>query len=68
MSDGPSTQLNARVLVVDDDASARQLVRKYLGSRGASVFEAENAYFALGRLTDAEIDARIKAEVLESPR
>ena len=56
MSDATSTQLNARVLVVDDDASARQLVRKYLGTRGASVFEAENAYFALGRLTEAEID------------
>lgn len=45
-----------RVLVVDDDAPARQLVRKYLASRGAVVFEAENPYFALGRLTDADID------------
>ncbi|MGQ0562796.1 MAG: response regulator, partial [Gemmatimonadota bacterium] len=50
------TQLDARVLVVDDDAPARQLVRKYLASRGATVFEAENAYYALGRLTDAEVD------------
>lgn len=50
------TQLNARVLVVDDDAPSRQLVRKYLTSRGVTVFEAENAYFALGRLTEAEID------------
>jgi diguanylate cyclase (GGDEF)-like protein/PAS domain S-box-containing protein len=44
------------VLVVDDDTPARQLVRKYLVSRGAVVFEAENPYFALGRLTDADID------------
>ena len=49
-------ELTARVLVVDDDAPARQLVRKYLVSRGAVVFEAENPYFALGRLTDADID------------
>lgn len=53
------TQLNARVLVVDDDTPARQLVRKYLASRGATVFEAENAYYALGRMTDAEIDLLI---------
>ena len=45
-----------RVLVVDDDTPARQLVRKYLVSCGAVVFEAENPYFALGRLTDADID------------
>ena len=44
------------MLVVDDDTPARQLVRKYLVSRGAVVFEAENPYFALGRLTDADID------------
>src|SRR5688572_24737487 len=50
------TQMNARILVVDDDAPARQLVRKYLSSRGSTVFEAENAYFALGRMTEAEID------------
>jgi diguanylate cyclase (GGDEF)-like protein/PAS domain S-box-containing protein len=50
------TQMNARILVVDDDTPARQLVRKYLASRGATVFEAENAYFALGRMTEAEID------------
>lgn len=50
------TQLNARVLVVDDDAPARQLVRKYLTTRGVTVFEAENAYFALGRITEAQID------------
>ncbi len=50
------TQMNARVLVVDDDAPARQLVGKYLSSRGSTVFEAENAYFALGRMTEAEID------------
>jgi diguanylate cyclase (GGDEF)-like protein/PAS domain S-box-containing protein len=50
------TQLNARILVVEDDAPARQLLRKYLASRGATVFEAENAYFALGRMTEAEID------------
>jgi CheY-like chemotaxis protein len=49
-------ELNVRVLVVDDDTPARQLVRKYLVSRGAVVFEAENPYFALGRLTDADID------------
>jgi diguanylate cyclase (GGDEF)-like protein/PAS domain S-box-containing protein len=49
-------ELNVRVLVVDDDTPARQLVRKYLASRGAVVFEAENPYFALGRLTDADID------------
>jgi CheY-like chemotaxis protein len=48
--------MTARVLVVDDDAPSRQLVRKYLVSRGGTVFEAENAYFALGRLTEAEID------------
>ncbi|HEY0809578.1 MAG TPA: response regulator, partial [Longimicrobiales bacterium] len=52
----PSQELTARVLVVDDDAPARQLVRKYLVSRGAVVFEAENPYFALGRLSDADID------------
>jgi diguanylate cyclase (GGDEF)-like protein/PAS domain S-box-containing protein len=51
--------LTTRFLVVDDDASARQLVRKYLSTRGATVFEAENAYFALGRLTDAEVDVVI---------
>jgi len=56
MSNVVYTQLNARVLVVDDDAPARQLVRKYLSSRGGTVFEAENAYYALGRLTEAEID------------
>ena len=56
MSNGVYTQFNARVLVVDDDAPTRQLVRKYLSSRGATVFEAENAYYALGRLTEAEID------------
>lgn len=56
MSNVVYTQFDARVLVVDDDAPARQLVRKYLASRGATVFEAENAYFALGRLTEAEID------------
>jgi len=56
MSEAKYTQLNARVLVVDDDGSARQLVRKYLGSRGATVFEAENAYYALGRMTEAAID------------
>src|SRR5687768_15080779 len=50
------SQMTARVLVVDDDAPARQLVRKYLASRGGTVFEAENAYFALGRLTEAQID------------
>ena len=50
------SELRARVLVVDDDTPARQLVRKYLVSRGAVVFEAENPYFALGRLTDADID------------
>jgi diguanylate cyclase (GGDEF)-like protein/PAS domain S-box-containing protein len=49
-------ELSVRVLVVDDDTPARQLVRKYLVSRGAVVFEAENPYFALGRLTDADID------------
>jgi diguanylate cyclase (GGDEF)-like protein/PAS domain S-box-containing protein len=52
----PYQELTARVLVVDDDAPARQLVRKYLASRGAVVFEAENPYFALGRLADADID------------
>jgi diguanylate cyclase (GGDEF)-like protein/PAS domain S-box-containing protein len=52
----PVQELSARVLVVDDDTPARQLVRKYLVSRGAVVFEAENPYFALGRLTDADID------------
>jgi diguanylate cyclase (GGDEF)-like protein/PAS domain S-box-containing protein len=52
----PCPELSARVLVVDDDTPARQLVRKYLVSRGAVVFEAENPYFALGRLTDADID------------
>ena len=52
----PCQELSARVLVVDDDTPARQLVRKYLVSRGAVVFEAENPYFALGRLTDADID------------
>ena len=56
MPDAVYTELKARVLVVDDDAPARQLVRKYLTSRGAGVFEAENAYFALGRLTEAHID------------
>lgn len=56
MSTNIYAQLTARVLVVDDDAPARQLVRKYLTSRGGTVFEAENAYFALGRLTEAEID------------
>ena len=56
MQNSPSPDLNARVLVVDDDAPARQLIRKYLASRGAVVFEAENPYFALGRLTDADID------------
>ena len=56
MQNVPVPELNARVLVVDDDAPARQLVRKYLVSRGAVVFEAENPYFALGRLTDADID------------
>src|SRR5688572_7756043 len=49
-------ELSVRILVVDDDTPARQLVRKYLVSRGAVVFEAENPYFALGRLTDADID------------
>ncbi|HEY0670631.1 MAG TPA: diguanylate cyclase [Longimicrobiales bacterium] len=44
------------MLVVDDDSQARQLIRKYLVSRGHVVFEAENPYFALGRLTDADID------------
>jgi diguanylate cyclase (GGDEF)-like protein/PAS domain S-box-containing protein len=52
----PCQELGVRVLVVDDDTPARQLVRKYLVSRGAVVFEAENPYFALGRLTDADID------------
>jgi diguanylate cyclase (GGDEF)-like protein/PAS domain S-box-containing protein len=52
-------QLNARVLVVEDDAPARQLARRYLGSRGATVFEAENAYFALGRLTETQVDVVI---------
>src|SRR5574339_435987 len=52
----PCPELSARVLVVDDDTPARQLVRKYLAARGAVVFEAENPYFALGRLTDADID------------
>jgi diguanylate cyclase (GGDEF)-like protein/PAS domain S-box-containing protein len=52
----PCQELSVRVLVVDDDTPARQLVRKYLVSRGAVVFEAENPYFALGRLTDADID------------
>ena len=56
MPNAPYPELNARVLVVDDDAPARQLVRKYLAGRGAVVFEAENPYFALGRLTDADID------------
>lgn len=56
MSNVVYTEINARVLIVDDDAPARQLVRKYLSSRGGTVFEAENAYFALGRLTEAEID------------
>src|SRR5438046_2807994 len=41
MSNAVYTQFDARVLVVDDDAPARQLVRKYLASRGATVFEAE---------------------------
>jgi diguanylate cyclase (GGDEF)-like protein/PAS domain S-box-containing protein len=49
-------QLNVRVLIVEDDAPARQFARRYLGSRGASVFEAENAYFALGRLTETQVD------------
>jgi diguanylate cyclase (GGDEF)-like protein/PAS domain S-box-containing protein len=52
----PSQELCVRVLVVDDDTAARQLVRKYLVSRGSIVFEAENPYFALGRLTEADID------------
>ncbi|MGQ0813436.1 MAG: diguanylate cyclase [Gemmatimonadota bacterium] len=56
MSTTVYTQMNARILVVDDDAPARQLVKKYLSSRGATVFEAENAYYALGRLTEAAID------------
>lgn len=56
MSSSVYTHLNARVLIVDDDAPTRHLVRKYLTSRGATVFEAENAYFALGRLTEAEVD------------
>ena len=52
-------QLNARVLIVEDDGPARQLARRYLGSRGATVFEAENAYFALGRLTETQVDVVI---------
>ncbi|HEX6559011.1 MAG TPA: response regulator, partial [Longimicrobiales bacterium] len=56
MSKAMYTQLNARILIVDDDGPARQLVRKYLASRGTTVFEAENAYYALGRLTEAEVD------------
>jgi diguanylate cyclase (GGDEF)-like protein/PAS domain S-box-containing protein len=56
MHASPCQELSVRVLVVDDDTPARQLVRKYLVSRGATVFEAENPYFALGRLTDADID------------
>ena len=52
----PLPELCARVLVVDDDTQARQLVRKHLVARGAIVFEAENPYFALGRLTDTDID------------
>ncbi len=52
----PCQDLSVRVLVVDDDTQARQSIRKYLGSRGAVVFEAENPYFALGRLTDTDID------------
>lgn len=50
------TTVPARVLIVDDDAPTRQLVRKYLTSRDATVFEAENAYYALGRMTEAEVD------------
>lgn len=59
MAKATYTQLNARVLVVDDDGPARQIVRKHLSSRGATVFEAENAYYALGRMTEAEIDVVI---------
>lgn len=50
------SEIAARILVVDDDGPLRLLVCKYLSSRGSTVFEAENAYFALGRLTEAEID------------
>lgn len=56
MSNGVYTHIDARVLVVDDDAPARQLVRKYLTSRGITVYEAENAYYALGRMTEAQVD------------
>jgi protein-histidine pros-kinase len=50
----PSPLLGLPVLVVDDNAAARELARARLMAAGAVVTEAENATVALGQLWDAD--------------
>ncbi len=53
-SEGVPTLLGTRVLVVDDDADARELLRSILAQRGASVRTAGSAAEAL-----AQLEARV---------
>ena len=57
---GPFTELvDAHVLVVDDEDDARELVRRLLEERGASVWTAASAAEALALLATQPIDAMV---------
>src|SRR6266536_4657341 len=46
----------ATVLVVDDDAASREILRRWLEQWGFDVFEAENASIALEEMLAHEVD------------
>jgi diguanylate cyclase (GGDEF)-like protein/PAS domain S-box-containing protein len=48
-----------RVLLVDDDTSVRQLLRRYLTNAGIQVVEAENPFDALGTMARGPFDLAI---------
>jgi len=53
---GPARVLGARVLLVDDNAVNRQVVRLFLASMGPSIVEATNGQEALERLAEQPFD------------
>ncbi|HSL68747.1 MAG TPA: diguanylate cyclase [Longimicrobiales bacterium] len=48
-----------RVLLVDDDASVRQLLHRFFADLGLHVVEADNPFTALGRMSDGPFDLAI---------
>jgi len=53
---GPAQVMGARVLLVDDNAVNRQVVRLFLASMGPSIVEATNGQEALERLAEQPFD------------